>query len=296
VVEIEVDGTTYLRFGDDRHGLRPDPGTHFIATYRVGNGVAGNIGRDALYHIVTNDTTLLAAVKAIANPMPASGGCEPDSVEQIRQHAAGSLTEQARGVTPQDYITLATQDPQVHRANALLRWTGSWYTVFLVVERENGLPVDDAFEQSLRQRLEQYRMAGTDLVIVSPVYVPLEITMTAYYKQGYLPGDVETALLKAFSNQQWPDGERGFFYPDNFGFGQPVYLNELYVAASAVPGIERVDITTFQRQDITGTGLKDGVLPMDWLEIAMLENNPRYPERGLFRLMLTESEAQYVRS
>jgi hypothetical protein len=296
VVEIEADGTTYLRFGDDQHGLRPDPGTHFIVTYRVGNGVAGNIGRDALCHIVTNDATLLAAVKAITNPMPASGGCEPDSVEQIRQHSAGSLTEQARGVTPQDYITLATQDPQVHRANALLRWTGSWYTVFLVVERENGLPVDDAFEQSLRQRLEQYRMAGTDLVIVSPVYVPLEISMTAYYKQGYLPGDVETALLKVFSNQQWPDGERGFFYPDNFGFGQPVYLNELYVAARAVPGIERVDITTFQRQDIPGTGLKDGVLPMDWLEIAMLENNPRYPERGLFRLMLTESEAQYVRS
>jgi len=63
-----------------------------------------------------------------------------------------------------------------------------------------------------------------------------------------------------------------------------------------VPGIERVDITTFQRQDIPGTGLKDGVLLMDWLERAMLENNPRYPERGLFRLMLTESEAQYVRS
>lgn len=296
VVEIEGDGTTYLRFGDDRHGLRPDPGTQFIATYRVGNGVAGNIGRDALYHIVTDDTTLLAAVKAITNPLPATGGREPDSIEYIRQQAAGSLTEQARGVTPQDYITLAAQDPRVHRANAVLRWTGSWYTVFLVVERESGLPVDDAFKQSLRQRLEQYRMAGTDLVVVSPVYIPLEIAMTAYYKQGYLPGDVETALLKAFSNQQWPGGQRGFFYPDNFGFGQPVYLNELYVAASAVPGIERVDITTFQRQGIPGTGLKDGVLPMDWQEIAVLENNPRYPERGLLRLTLTESEVQYVRS
>lgn len=296
VVEIEGNGTTYLRFGDDRHGLRPDPGTQFIATYRVGNGVAGNIGHDALYHIVTNDATLLAAVTAITNPMPATGGREPDSIEYIRQQAAGSLTEQARGVTPQDYITLAAQDPQVQRANAVLRWTGSWYTVFLAVERENGLPVDDAFEQSLRQRLEQYRMAGTDLVIVSPVYVPLEVAITAYYKQGYLPGDVETALLKAFSNQQWPDGERGFFYPDNFGFGQPVYLNELYVAANAVPGIESVDITTFQRQGIPGTGLNDGVLPMDWQEIAILENNPRYPERGLLRLTLTESEVQYVRS
>jgi hypothetical protein len=295
VVEIEEGGTTYLRFGDNLHGMRPDPGTHFQATYRTGNGIAGNIGREALYHIVTNDDAL-KPVSAITNPLPATGGCDPDSVEQIRQYAAGSLLEQSRGVTPQDYITLATQDPQVHRANVALRWTGSWYTVFLVVERVNGLPVDVAFKQSLRQRLEQNRMAGTDLIIVSPNYVPLEIAMTAYYKQGYMPGDVEKALIKAFSNQQWPDGERGFFYPDNFGFGQPVYLNELYAAASTVPGIGSVDITMFQRQGIPGTGLKDGVLSVDWLEIVIMENNPRYPERGLLQLTLTESEVQYVRS
>ncbi len=295
-VEIEADGSAYLRFGDNQHGLRPDTGTHFLATYRVGNGTAGNIGREALYHIVTDDPTLQGAIQSIGNPLPASGGREPESVEQIRQHAAGSLTEQARGVTPQDYITLATQEPQVHRANAMLRWTGSWYTVFLAVERAHMLPVDDAFRQALLKRLGQYRLAGTDLVIIGPVYVPLEIHMTAYYKEGYLPGDMETALLKVFSNRQWPDGQRGVFYPDNYGFGEPVYLNSLYVAAQAIPGIARVDINTFQRQGIPGTGLQDGVLPMRWQEIAVLENNPYYPERGLFHLTLTESEAQYARS
>lgn len=294
VVEVETDGSTFLRFGDDLHGLRPDPGTQFVGQYRSGNGSAGNIGRDALYHLVTGNPRLKQAVTAINNPMPGLGGIDPESIDDIREHAAGSLTEQARGVTPQDYIELAQQDSQVHRANAILRWTGSWYTVFLVVERVSGLPVDDAFKNALRQRLEQYRMTGTDLVIVSPVYVPLEIAMDVTIKPGYLSGDVQTELLKVFNNQQWPDGNRGVFYPDNFGFGQPVYLNPLYVAATAVPGVASVDITMFQREDTPGTGLKDGVLPMEWQELPILENNPSYPERGVFTIELSNSEVQYV--
>src|SRR5262249_60983436 len=41
VAEVEADGTVLLRFGDGRHGLRPESGTAFTATYRVGVGVAG---------------------------------------------------------------------------------------------------------------------------------------------------------------------------------------------------------------------------------------------------------------
>ncbi len=293
-VEVEADGSTFLRFGDDVYGQRPAACTHFSAHYRIGNGSAGNIGRDALYHLATSNQQLQQAVTAINNPMPALGGVDAESMEDIRQHAAGSLTEQARGVTPQDYITLARQDAQVHRANAILRWTGSWYTVFLVVERVGGLPVDDTFKQQVRQRLEQYRMVGTDLVIVSPAYVPLDIAMNVTVQAGYIPRDVQDALLKAFNNQQWPDGNRGVFYPDNFGFGQPVYLNPLYVAAIALPGVQSVDITTFQRQGIPGTGLSDGVLPMTWQELAILENNPLYPERGLFRLSVTAGMSEVL--
>lgn len=297
VVEDEVDGTTSLRFGDDQHGLRPDPRTCFLATYRVGNGIAGNIGRDSLYHLVSSDPRLQEAVSAISNPLPAQGGTDPEGIEDIRQNAAGAFNLVERGITPQDYIDIAVRDPQVHRANAILRWTGSWYTIFLVVERVRGLPVDDAFKSKLRQSLEQYRMVGTDLVIVSPVFVPLQIELDVTVQPGYLPVNVKTALLKVFSNRQWPDGERGVFYTDNYTFGGSVYLNPLYVAARNVPGVATVTITTFQREGIAGTGLADGVLPLDWLELPILENNPHYPERGIFRLTVetTNVEGQYVR-
>src|SRR5262249_54412177 len=72
VAEVEGDGTPSIRFGDNQHGVRPDPDTAFTAVYRVGNGVAGNIGAEALAHVLTAEPD----VDRVRNPMPASGGVE----------------------------------------------------------------------------------------------------------------------------------------------------------------------------------------------------------------------------
>ena len=55
VVEIEDDGTARLRFGDDRLGSAPQEKTKFDATYRVGNGAAGNVGAESIAHLSTAD-------------------------------------------------------------------------------------------------------------------------------------------------------------------------------------------------------------------------------------------------
>jgi hypothetical protein len=286
VVETESDGITYLRFGDDQHGLHPWAGTSFQAVYRVGNGVRGNIGAEAIYHIVSDDTR----ISGVSNPLPAQGGVEPESIEDVRQKITRSFITQERGVTPEDYKEIAERHPEVSKANAVLRWTGSWYTLFLVVERIGGMPVDEAFKSEIRQYMERFRMAGWDLEIVSPVYVPLEIEMNVVVAADYFRNNVKTALLEVFSNHQWPDGVRGVFYPGMYIFGQPVYLNPLYVAAMEVPGVASVTISTFQRQGIPGSGLADSVLTLDWLEVARLDNDPSDPERGTFLLHVREGK------
>jgi len=43
------------------------------------------------------------------------------------------------------------------RAAAELRWTGSWSTVFIFVERRRGLLVDDNFKTMIRTFVEQFR-------------------------------------------------------------------------------------------------------------------------------------------
>ena len=44
------------------------------------------------------------------------------------------------------------------------------------------------------------------------------------------------------------DGRFGFFHPDRLTFGGPVHLSAILAAAHSVPGVESVDVVSFQRQ------------------------------------------------
>jgi hypothetical protein len=281
VVEIEGDGRAFIRFGDDKFGLRPPSGTTFTASYRIGNGVAGNIGAESIGHVVSNDTGLLSA----SNPLPAHGGLEPESSERVRQDAPSAFRSQERAVTAADYAAVAERDPDIERAVASFRWTGSWYTVFLQVERVSGKTVDAAFKQSLADRLDLFRMAGHDLEIEGPIYVPIEIEVFVCAKPDYFSSDVEAALFDVFSNRILPDDRRGYFFPDNFTFGQPVYLSQIYAAAQEVDGVASVAVNIFQRQgNPNSSGIAAGKIDIQRSEIARLSNDPNFPDRGVFRL------------
>jgi hypothetical protein len=283
VVEIESDQTAYIRFGDDEYGQEPEPKTVFTATYRVGNGSAGNLGAESLAHIVSNDP----AITAVRNPLPAAGGIDPETMVEIRRDAPQAFRTQKRAVTEADYARTAELDTSIQRAAATFRWTGSWHTVFITVDRFDGLPLTNDFETQLLAEIEPFRMAGHDLEVDTPRYVPLEIAMFVCVKPDYFRSNVREALLDVFSNRTLPDGTKGLFQPDFFTFGQTVYLSALYAAAQAVEGVASVNITAFQRQGLPETsGLTNGFLTMHRLEIARLDNDPNFQERGIFKLDL----------
>ena len=283
VLEVESDNTASIRFGDDRFGKRPASGTSFTATYRVGNGVAGNVGAGALAHIVSSE----AAITEVSNPLPARGGAEPESIERARQNAPSAFRTQERAVTPADYGEVAERHSGIQRAAATFRWTGSWRTVFLTVDRLGGLDVDAEFEDEMRAFLERYRMAGHDLELDGPRFVSLEIEMTVCVEPDYFRSDVRKALLEIFSRRKFADGTLGLFHPDNFTFGQTVYLSKLIAAAQEVEGVASVEVTKFQRQGVDSeTGKDEGKLLMERLEIARLDNDPNFPDHGIFRLTL----------
>jgi len=279
-VEIEYDGTAFLRFGDDEHGQRPLADTQFVADYRVGNGVAGNVGREALAHAVTN-----ATITEVSNPLPAAGGVEPESGDEVRRDAPYAFQVQERAVTEPDYAEVSERSREVQRAAATFRWTGSWHTVFVTADRFGGQAVDEGFETRLRAWLEKYRMAGYDLEVDAPVFVPLEIGLHVCVLPGHFRSDVATQVTTVLSDSVLPDGRLGLFHPDNLTFGQPVYLSAVLAAVHSVTGVQSVDVTAFQRQRQPQTsGLVSGVLPMGRLEIARLDNDPSFPERGVLDL------------
>lgn len=279
-VEIEHDGTAFLRFGDDEHGQRPPTGTHFVADYRIGNGVAGNVGREALAHAVT-----IAPVMAVGNPLPAAGGAEPESGDELRRDAPYAFQVQERAVTEADYAEVAERSREVQRAAATFRWTGSWHTVFVTADRFGAQQVDAGFETRLRSWLERFRMAGYDLEVDAPVFVPLEIGLHVCVLPGHFRSDVAVQVTAVLSDSVLADGRLGLFHPDNLTFGQPVYLSAVLAAVHSITGVQSVDVHTFQRQRQPQTsGLASGVLSMGRLEIARLDNDPSFPERGVLTL------------
>ena len=283
VLETETDGRASIRFGDDRYGLRPNQGTRFDAIYRVGNGTLGNIGADTLTHIISD----LGGISQIRNPLPAGGGEEPESIERVRQAAPFAFRVQERAVTLADYAAVAERHPEVQQAAATFRWTGSWRTVFITIDRRGGLPVDAPFELELRQHLERFRLAGYDLEIDAPRFVSLEIALLVCVKPNYFRSDVKAALLEVLSNYTLPDGSTGLFHPDRFTFGEAVYLSRIYETAQSVVGVASVQITVFQRQGSPQTSaIASGVLTIERLEIARIDNDPNFPERGVLRLRM----------
>ena len=283
VVEIEDSGRARLRFGDDDHGKRPDPGTAFTATYRIGNGTAGNVGAEAIAHVAT---PLAGAIFAVRNPLPATGGVEPEDIEQVRRDAPEAFRTQERAVTATDYAAAAERRPDVQRAAATFRWTGSWHTVFVTPDRFGGGAVDDVYAARLRRHLERFRMTGYDLEIRNPRYVPLDIRLHICVAPDHFRAPVRQAVEQALSAGVLRDGTPALFNPDRFTFGQPVYLSQLVATAQAVQGVEAVQVDRFQRLvEPSPTSLDEGVIAIGGLEIAQLANNPNFRERG--RLTVT---------
>jgi hypothetical protein len=283
VVESEHDGVTELRFGDDEHGRRPETDTSFAAAYRTGNGAAGNIGADALWHVVTAD----GRIDGVRNPLPAAGGREPESAADVRRRAPQAFRTQDRAVTPADYEAVVLRMPGVQRAAATLRDTGTWKTVFLTVDRVGGLPIDAPFEAAVVRHVDRYRMAGYDLEVDGPRYVSLEIELFVCVAPEHFRAHVKARLLEVLSARTLPDGRLGLFHPDRFSFGQTIYLSPILAAARDVAGVSSVSVVKFQRQGTdTARYVDDGRMPLDRLEIARLDNDPNFPERGVLRLRL----------
>lgn len=285
VVETENDGTAKLRFGDGTHGLKPAADTAFTANYRVGNGAKGNVGADTLVRVRTN----VAGLTRVRNPLPAAGGVDPEALEQVRQFAPEAFRTQERAVTEADWVEVAQRFPGIQRAAAQFRWTGSWHTVFVTVDREGGRDVegDEEFLAEFHAHLGKYRLAGYDLEINGPLFVPLDLKLEVCVLPGYLRSTVKEALLAVFGSGIARDGTKGFFHPDNFTFGQSVYLSRIYESAMTVAGVKDLEVVRLKRYGKLAAGeLAAGEIKFGPLEVARCDNDRNLPENGRIEIEL----------
>jgi hypothetical protein len=279
VVEVDNELRGQIRFGDGTNGRRPITGAAFHARYRIGNGTLGNVGAGVIACLVTTGD----AITAVTNPLPGTGGTDPESIEQVRRRApAAYRAQQERAVTPEDYADQARLLPGIQRAAATLRWTGSWHTHFIAVDRTGGMDVDPAFATAVASGLEQVRLAGHDLQIVNPIDVGIELALAVQIQNGFFRSAVLQALLAVLNNRPG-----NLFDPDAYTFGQAFRLSPVIAVVQSTAGVTSVTVTTFRRYRQPGTdGTAAAQLPMAANEIARLDNDPNFPDRGVLRVAL----------
>jgi hypothetical protein len=287
VVELDDDRRAHVRFGDGALGRQPAPGVELAARYRVGAPRAGGVGAEAIGHVVTAST----AIALVRNPLPATNGVEPETMREVRASAPYAFRTQERAVTEADYAEVARRHPDVQNAVATRQWTGSWYTMYVTIDRRGGRHVDAAFAAEMRAFIEPYRLAGHDVEVRPPVMVPLDIVLAVCVKRGYHAAHVHRALLERLSNRRLPGGALGLFHPDRLTFGREIYFSAVLDAAMHVHGVEWIDTThpaaRFQRWGEPSRGELDaGVIELGPLEIARLDNSANEPENGRLAIEL----------
>lgn len=295
VVETDNDHRAVLRFGDNQFGMIPSGGAELTVEYRVGVGREGNVGADVLVCFIDNPAVPdLKNIRRVRNPIPAWGGADPESMASVKQTAPAAFhAETYRAVTEEDYARAAMQHPAVRSAVATFRWTGSWHTVFITIDPHDATEISADLRADVLAWVSRFALAGYDLEIATPIFVPLMIELDVCAAAGYFPSDVEQALYRVLSRQRFADGTLGFFHPDNFTFDQPIYLSRLYAAVERVAGVESVAVLRFaQRYEAdpdparpaTRRNLNRGYIDAGRLEIIRLDNDSNFPENGLLSI------------
>jgi predicted phage baseplate assembly protein len=317
VVEVDDDNFGHLRFGDGVCGRQPDAGTLFRASYRVGNGKHGNVGAETITYIVLREEKLSGPNVRPRNPLPASGGTDPEPIDQVRLFAPYAFQDQLeRAITADDYASIAADNERrlearatleaedsaictasftrLQAAKAALRWTGSWYTALVALDPIGEETAPEELIDEVTLYLEPFRRMGYDLLVSQAEYVPLKVSLLVCVLANYLRGDVERAVLDALSNRVLPDGTLGFFHPDNLSFGDGVYVSSLLATVQAIPGVQNVMVTELERFEISepapNADQPGEELPANWalllgpFEIAQLDNDPNFPENGVLVL------------
>nr|WP_255550757.1 baseplate J/gp47 family protein [Granulicella sp. dw_53] len=255
----------------------------FTARYRIGNGAAGNIGRDTIGHILTD----VPGIEIVRNPLAAAGGVDPESIVSIRQRAPFAFRTQFRAVTEDDYAAVAILDPAIAEARGTLRWTGSWYTAFISIDTASVAAPSPGLIHDTKKRLNLFRMTGTDFAIEGAIIVGLRITLNVCVDPTHFRSEVSDALMHLFITGDQCSGQSGLLNSQHFTFGETIYASPLIAAAQAVEGVTSVTLATFSRMDDPSIdGTSTGFLVMRRLEIARCDNDPNRLDHGLFALAM----------
>lgn len=297
-VELDDRGNATVRFGKPGAGSGAVPAAKTItAEYRVGGGAVGNVPAGTL---VAFGPRGAYGIQAVTNPLPAAGGRDPESRDHARRAGPATFRTPLVALTAADYESAAEAFEGaagarvVQRATTAFRWTGSWLTATVGVDALNGNRLGAADAAALFDHLNARRLAGYDVALSAQTpAVPVELALAVTAAAGARAADVRAAVLAVLGSGVLPGGEKGFFHPDQFTFGQKLYVSRVYAAVAAVPGVAVVRVTRLcpvaaaDPARATRVNLTQGFLAVGPTQVVRLDNDRNQPENGTLQVVVT---------
>ncbi len=283
--------------------------TVLTVTYLVGGGLDSNVDSNT----ITENTAINTSYKpeaaggmlnfvqnsiSVTNPLPARGGGERESLEEVRMNTMAHFAAQQRTVTKEDYIirtlSMPSQFGRVAKAyitqdDQLSPITGevgripnplalNLYT--LGYDNEKSLTtLNLATKNNLMTYLEQFRML-TDAINIKDAFV-INFSL-----------DFEIITFKNYNNQDvlinCINELKSFFNIEKWQINQPINISEVYNAIAGVGGVQSIVDISFNNK----SGLSQGYSLYKYSFNKATKNGVIYPsmDPSIFELKYPDSD------
>jgi hypothetical protein len=223
-------GYTHVRFGDAVSGRIPPVNATIYADYRYGQGAAGNVAASSIDTI----TPPIAGV-SVLNNSSASGGADPESIDNMRYGIPRAAHTLDRAVTLSDFESLCLQVPGVAKATAY----GTYYTMVHVpiAPVGGGLP-STALKTRTQNYLSQRMMIGASCIVEDPVYANCECALTVYVLSSFGQAGVRTNVRNEIE---------ALFDFTTVSFGSRISIGDVFRAAMDVQGVDYINLTMLRK-------------------------------------------------
>ncbi len=272
VVQTDEEQKTTIIFGDGRNGARLPTGIENVkAEYRSGIGTAGNVEAERVRLLMTRPL----GVKAVDNPLRASGGADPEGSHLIRANASLGVMAFDRVVSVQDYEDFARSFAGIGKARADLLRHGRQQFIHLTIAGIDDGPIDkdSDLHRHLTEALRRHGDPHHQFVIASRELLVLVLSAKVAVHPDYQWADVgqqvRTTVLAQFSFAKR-------------ALGQDAYLSEVISTIQNVRGVHSVDVDVFDHvPQIQEAGVQRRLLPipeLDRLACKKLEDMKKTPQ------------------
>jgi uncharacterized phage protein gp47/JayE len=257
----ESDGSTDVLFGDGVEGATLPTGQNNIqANYRVGSGSQGNVAAGTITTLI--DRPL--GVSGVTNPQTATGGQDPQSVDDVRANAPQTVLTLGRAVSIADYQNYAATFAGIAKAQTLWIPGGKSRGVFLTVAGVGGaaLPPGNPTLTNLVTSLQNY---GNPLIPISAqsfLETLFGLSAELAYDPAYDQPSVQAAVQEMLATN---------YSFTNRTFGQGVTADEVAADIQGVPGVVAVNVSsitpgaTSAAGDLAGEGTFSIAEYINWL-------------------------------